>query len=242
MPAIRPEIRWFHSFDLGDGETIEGIKPLHILRQEADLILERDLTGKTVLDIGAWDGFFSFEAERRGAARVVATDHFSWSGDGWADRRGFDYVHQRLGSRIEAIDADIHELPNLNLGQFDIVLFLGVFYHLKDPYVGLETAARMSQDQLVVETATALAREKLPAMRLYAPGELGDDPTNFWAPNIPALKLMLSNFGFRHTAFTTPSRSRHHPLNSKILPPSAEATHRTIAHAWREEKTAPPSD
>ncbi|MCW2361367.1 MULTISPECIES: class I SAM-dependent methyltransferase [Sphingobium] len=229
----RPDITWFHSFDFEDGETISGIKALDILRKEADLIFDEDLTGKSVLDIGAWDGFFSFEAERRGATRVVATDHFIWSGPGWANRSGFDYIHHRLNSRVEAIDADIVDLPGLNLGQFDIVLFLGVFYHLKDPYTGLETAAQMCGDHLIVETATALPREKLPAMRLYAPGELGNDTTNFWAPNIPALKLMLTSFGFGRTSFSALSSSRRHPLNARILPPNADATHRTIAHAWR---------
>lgn len=229
----RPNIRWFHSFDFGDGDIISGIKPLDALRKEADLVFNEDLAGKSVLDIGAWDGFFSFEAERRGAARVVATDHFSWSGPGWANRSGFDYIHQRLSSSVEAIDVDISDLPKLGLGQFDVVLFLGVFYHLKDPYVGLETAAQMTADHLVVETATALPRQTLPAMRLYAPGELGNDSTNFWAPNIPALKLMLRNFGFGRTSFLTPSSSRRHPLNSGVLLPKADATHRVIAHAWR---------
>ena len=58
-------IQWFHSFDLPDGESIKGYKSEAILRREAAAILPDDLTGKSVLDIGAWDGYFSFEAERR---------------------------------------------------------------------------------------------------------------------------------------------------------------------------------
>lgn len=228
----RPDIGWFHSFDLGDGEIIQGIKPLNVLQQEADLIFDRDLSGKTLLDIGAWDGFFSFEAERRGAARVVATDHFCWSGPGWGNRLGFDYIHQRLDSKIEAVDCDLPDISRVGIGQFDIVLFLGVFYHLKDPYTGLEAAAATCREQLVVETAIALPHEKLPAMRLYEPGELGRDTTNFWAPNIPALRLMLSNFGFTRVSFTTTSSSKRHPLNSVVRQAARDATHRVIAHAW----------
>lgn len=231
---MAPNISWFHSFDLGDGEMISGIKPLHVLRSEADLIFDQDLAGASVLDIGAWDGFFSFEAERRGAARVVATDHYCWSGEGWGTREGFDYVHARSNSSVEAIDGDVADLPRLGIGQFDIVLFLGVFYHLPDPYLGLKAAAQMSRDHLVVETATALPRESLPAMRLFAPGELDGDTTNFWAPNLPALELMLRTFGFGRIEFISLQNSRRHPLWSGLLRrPSAAAVHRTIVHAWR---------
>ena len=92
-----------------------------------------DLAGKTVLDIGAWDGYYSFEAERRGASRVVATDHYCWSGDGWGTREGFDLAHRLLGSRVEAIDIDVSEIRPETVGTFDIVLFLGVLYHLPEP-------------------------------------------------------------------------------------------------------------
>lgn len=230
----RPDIRWFHSFDLGDGETIDGIKALDVLLQEADVILGKDLAGKRVLDIGAWDGFFSFEAERRGAAHVVATDHFCWSGPGWGTRQGFDYIHARRQSNVEAIDADVQHLPTIGLESFDLVLFLGVFYHLKDPYSGLEAAAAMCRDHLVIETVTALPREDLPAMRLLASGEINGDPTNFWAPNIPALDLMLRAFGFTRIEFMPSPVSEKHPLDAGPLKrPKRNAMHRTVAHAWR---------
>ena len=230
----RPEIRWFHSFDLGNGDKIEGLKKLEVLKKEADIILGDQVAGKSVLDIGAWDGYFSFESERRGAARVVATDHFCWSGEGWGNRLGFDYIHAKTNSKVEPVDVDVMGLPSTNLGQFDVVLFLGVFYHLKDPYVGLESAAKMCSDHLVVETVTALPREKLPAMRLFESGELGGDPTNFWAPNLAALELMLKSFGFKRIEFVVSPISGKHPLNATPLRrPSASATNRTIVHAWR---------
>jgi tRNA (mo5U34)-methyltransferase len=228
-------IRWFHSFDLGNGEIIDGIKPLDVLMREADAILGPDLTGKTILDIGAWDGFFSFEAERRGASRVVATDHFCWSGQGWGNRQGFDYIRARRNSTVEAVDVDVPNLGSAGLGQFDTVLFLGVMYHLKDPYVGLEAAAAMSRDHIVVETVTAFHAEKLPAIRLFADRELDDDPTNYCAPNPPALELMLRACGFNRIELAASPVSYGNPLSKKWLKRSdPSAVHRTIAHAWRQ--------
>ena len=231
------DIQWFHSFELPDGQIIEGIKPLETLRAEADLFFGESLEGKSVLDIGAWDGFFSFEAERRGASRVLAADHFCWSGPGWGPRAGFDRIHATINSSVESLDIDVLDLSPSTLGQFDIVLFLGVLYHVKDPYVTLETASRMCSDHLVVETVTALPAEPLPAMRLYKPFELGGDPTNFWAPNIPALEVMLDTFGFAKIEAMPSPASPRHPLsrhrNSRMGRLNNSATHRTILHAWR---------
>ena len=64
----------------------------------------------SVLDVGAWDGFFSFEAERRGAARVLAIDSFSWEGDGWGSKAGFELAHEALGSRVESRTIDVLDL------------------------------------------------------------------------------------------------------------------------------------
>lgn len=73
---------WWHSIDLGHGAVTNGVKTVQHLREEQGALrIPENLTGKTVLDIGAWDGYYSFEAERRGAKRVVALDHFVWSVD-----------------------------------------------------------------------------------------------------------------------------------------------------------------
>eukprot|EP01037_Dinobryon_pediforme_P025583 gene25583-27787_t len=235
--ADAKDIRWFHSFELPDGQIRHGIKPIDVQRAEADQFFGDGVQGKSVLDIGAWDGFFSFEAERRGAARVLATDHFCWSGQGWGTRDGFDHMHRTFNSRVESLDVDVLALDPAKLGQFDIVLFLGVLYHVKDPYSCLEAAARMCSDHLVIETVTALPLETIPAMRLYKPGELGGDPTNFWAPNVPALQVMLENFGFSRIE-AVPPRVQKAPWRRVFssLGPSRranEASVRTIIHAWR---------
>jgi len=236
--AVPEHISWFHSFALPGGQMIDGLKTLSTLRAEADVVFADDITGKTVLDIGAWDGYFSFEAENRGAARVLATDHFCWSGPGWGTRDGFDFMHGTLASDVESLDVDVLALDPATLGQFDVVLFLGVLYHVKDPYSCLEAAARMCSGHLIIETAPALPRETLPAMRLYKPGELGGDPTNFWAPNVAALQLMLKAFGFSKVEALASPVSPDNPLRHKTRLPlltrvDNNATHRTIVHAWR---------
>src|SRR5215469_11279321 len=86
-PALSPPAAWFHSHAFPDGEVVAGEKPIGVLEKEAGVVFRHGVAGKSVLDIGAWDGWFSFEAERRGAARVLATDHFCWSGPGWRSRR-----------------------------------------------------------------------------------------------------------------------------------------------------------
>jgi len=237
-PHFAADVRWFHSFDLPDGTRIEGIKPLNILKAEADLLFPESLVGKSVLDIGAWDGFFSYEAERRGAKRVLATDHFCWSGPGWGTRDGFDFIHSVLESHVESQDVDVVDLDPSLMGQFDMVLFLGVLYHVKDPYRCLEVAARMTSDHLVIETVTALAHEELPAMRLYKPGELGNDPTNFWAPNVPALEVMLRTFGFSRIEAIPSPVSPENPLKQSPRlgirsKAQRSASYRTIIHARR---------
>jgi tRNA (mo5U34)-methyltransferase len=72
---------WFHSIDLGGGLVAPGVMPNATLHQIFGEMALPDLHGKSVLDIGAWDGFYSFEAERQGAARVLSLDHYMWSVD-----------------------------------------------------------------------------------------------------------------------------------------------------------------
>ena len=93
---------WFHRIDLGDGVVTPGIDDSP--RKLEGLRIPADLTGKTVLDIGAYDGFFSFAAERRGAARVLATDKVCWNLYGMATKDGFDLAKRALGSRVEEME------------------------------------------------------------------------------------------------------------------------------------------
>src|SRR5262245_24434215 len=76
------KITWWHTIDLGNGIVTPG-GDKHTQARLGDVKMPADLHGQSVLDVGAWDGFFSFEAERRGASRVLATDSHSWGKGGW---------------------------------------------------------------------------------------------------------------------------------------------------------------
>jgi tRNA (mo5U34)-methyltransferase len=189
------QIRWYHTIDLGHGIRTKGVDntPARLHR----IALPRSLEGQTVLDVGAWDGFFSFEAERRGAKRVLATDHFCWSGPGWGSKEGFEFARRALGSRVEDREIDALDLSPETVGTFDVVLFLGVLYHLKDPLGGLERMARVTERLLIVETAVDLLQIGRPAMAFYPGAELNRDPTNWWGPNLACVEQMLRTCGFR---------------------------------------------
>ena len=141
--------------------------------------LPRDLRGRTVLDVGAWDGFFSFECERRGADRVVALDGPAWSEPAWGPG-GFG---TRSGVRARAAGARLarrgrrHRARGRSRrrrsGRFDVVLFLGVLYHLKHPWPVLERVASVCDGLLIVETHADLLDVRRPAMALYPGDELG---------------------------------------------------------------------
>jgi len=222
-------VHWFHSHTFPDWETTQGIKTAEVLGREAEVIFRHSVAGKSVLDIGAWDGFFSFEAERRGAAQVLATDHFCWSGAGWGTKAGFDYAHQRLRSKVETRDADVQDLSPQAVGTFDVVLFLGVLYHVKDPMQCLEHAASVTGEMLVVETCTALDVLPWPVMRYYEGSDLGGDPTNFWAPNRRCLEGMARDLGFKRVEMTG------HPVTKPHwrAPELYWKHNRVFMHAWR---------
>lgn len=88
-------IQWFHTIGLGNGVVTPGLDASEQKLQT--LGMPADLTGKSVLDFCAWNGFLSFAAERRGASRVVAVDHYCWNGEGWGTKTGFDLARAALG-------------------------------------------------------------------------------------------------------------------------------------------------
>ncbi len=187
------KVRWWHSIDLGHGIVTPGRTNLPNKLQYIGL--PEDLTGLSVLDIGAWDGLFSFEAERRGARRVLAVDSFCWNGPGWGTKAGFDLARQVRGSRVEEREIEVVDLSPETVGVFDLVLFLGVLYHLTDPLRALQSVFSVTGDRLILETHVDLLDCAYPAMRFYPRGEL--DPTSFWGPNPDAVEAMLRWVGFR---------------------------------------------
>ena len=202
---------WFHNLDLKGVRTA----PSHFLgdfpsvkwRSFADT-LPADLTGKTVLDIGCNGGFYAMEMKRRGADRVVGIDFDA------------DYLAQaRFAAEIEQLDIEFHELSVYDVGalgeRFDIVFFIGVFYHLRHPLLALDLIhEHVARDLLIFQSM----QRGDPAMPVIAdnyrfwdtepfdkPGfpklhfiekSYADDPTNWWAPNRAASAAMLRSAGF----------------------------------------------
>ena len=145
---------------------------MDILQKQADIYFKKDITGLSVLDIGTWDGFNSFEAKRRGAGRVLATDHFAWSDQCWGDKACFDLAKELLALDIDERVIDLPDISVDTVGQFDVVLFLGVFYHLKNPMEALERLSSICQDTIIVETHLDAWKIKRPAMVFYPNDEL----------------------------------------------------------------------
>ena len=239
LAAQANAIRWYHSIDLGGGVVTKGIDdtPLRLAR----LDLPQSLAGQTVLDIGAWDGFFSFEAERRGASRVVAADYFSWHGDGWGSKAGFELARRTFGSKVEDVDIDVMDLSPERVGQFDVVFFLGVLYHLRHPLLALERIASVTRRLVILETVVDLVGISRPAMAFYPGRELNSDPTNWWAPNVPGLHAMLKDVGFADVRTITPqpsaifraARAVSHAVRGRNTLTEAYRQDRAVVHAMK---------
>jgi tRNA (mo5U34)-methyltransferase len=188
-------IKWWHTIDLGNGIVTPGLDPTPARLPEIQL--PDDLSGLSVLDIGAWDGFFSFEAERRGARRVLATDSFCWGQGGWGTKAGFELARRVRQSKVEDYDIDPLELSPEKIGMFDLVLCLGVLYHMRHPLLTLERVASVTRGRLILQTQVDLAGITRPAIAFYQGSELHNDPTNWCGPNPAAVIAMLRTVGFR---------------------------------------------
>lgn len=187
---------WFHSIDLGGGIVTPGKADIATLKAQADIYFRDSLSGKSVLDIGCWDGFNSFEAKRRGASRVLATDFWAWR-KGWGSKDCFEVARSRLALDIEEQEIDAMDISPETVGSLDIVLFLGVFYHLRNPFLGLEKAASVCKETLVVETHIERTWSSKPKMIFYPTNELNGDGSNWWGPNPPCIMAMLKDLGFK---------------------------------------------
>lgn len=192
-------VAWWHGgMDLGHGViTKGGTNPAVALLPR--LHLPERLDGMSVLDIGTWDGFMAFECERRGAARVTATDSYVWNKKyGGTGKAGFNLAHEAYNSNVIGACYEVLDLDPWHLGTYDLVLFLGVLYHMRHPFLALERAASMVAPGglLIVETHIDMMEDDKPAMRFYPGTELAGDATNWWGPNPACVEAMLRDLGF----------------------------------------------
>lgn len=198
LAALRarvPTVKWYHEIDLGEGLVAPGYAraPERLGR----IRMPADLRGKTVLDVGARDGFFSFEAERRGASRVLATDRLAWAGGPAGSRDGFDLARRILRSRVEDRLIDVADLAPETVGTFDVVLFIDRLHHARNPLLAVEKVLSVTRSHLILETHVDLLNVGRPAAAFYPGRELDNHITNWWGPNPAAVEALLRIAGFK---------------------------------------------
>lgn len=193
------DIKWWHSFNFPELTTNGAdISPAKL----AGLEIPEDLKGQKVLDIGAWDGYFSFVCEKRGA-EVVAVDTTSWQQENFGSwkngtkKAGFEFARETLKSKVVDKEIEILDLTPENVGTFDLVLCLGILYHMEDPWKVIKVVSKLGK-KLIIETHSDGNFLSVPAMIFYPKGLNGDN-SNHWGPNIECLVQMLELEGFKIT-------------------------------------------
>ena len=215
-------VYWHHSIRLLPDVVTNGGKTTAMLEAEHAAILGLvDLADRSVVDVGSWNGYFAFEARKAGASRVVATDSYCWRHPVFRGRETFELARECLGIDVEAREIDPTDLPG-DLTPVDVVLFLGVFYHLIDPIMVLRNIAALATDLLVIETHLDLLTSGRPAMVFYPGATLNNDASNWWGPNPECVVELLATVDFGHVFY------QRHP----------EGADRGIFHAFRSAETA----
>jgi len=219
MPQDPAELRalvnsylWHHQIDLGGGLITPGRDRSAQKLQALEL---PPLAGRTVLDIGAWDGYFSFAAERLGASRVVALDSVIWHN---ISKVPFEIARKLLDSQVEDVELEVLDISPETVGEFDVVFFLGVLYHMRDPMAALEAVASVTKELLVLETLADLTFTRRPAAAFYPGSYIDGDHSNWWGPNAAALVGMVKEFGFKDVRIIKkPNPLKHLYLTARNL-------------------------
>lgn len=203
---------WYHRITLPGGVVTPGWAPINAETYR----IPADLTGKRVLDVGAWDGYWTFEALKRGAVQVIAIDDFSdYMGSLDKSQRKawetFDLCRDALGydsERCQRHEMSAYDLSEDRLGRFDVVFFFGTIYHLRHPLLALDRLSAVCNHEIYVESA--ILDDFSPyrggmgkgypggqmVMEFYPENQLGNNPTNWWAPTLLCLGHMVRAAGF----------------------------------------------
>jgi tRNA (mo5U34)-methyltransferase len=192
---------WHHIIHFPHGIVSPGAyDPRHLF----DRLALPDLRGKRVLDVGTRDGFFAFACEKLGA-EVVAIDHTDPANTGFLASRKI------LGSSVEYVQANVYTLEPDQLGSFDVILFLGVLYHLRHPLLALDRLRALSRGHIYVESlvcdqsiftglqqpqalaAVAPRLVDIPIAQFLPFGRFHPDWTNKWSPNVACLRALVED-------------------------------------------------
>jgi tRNA (mo5U34)-methyltransferase len=195
------KIKWYHRIFINGvmtpGANYELQNSLNILP------LPEDLTGKSVLDIGCWDGYYSFECEKRNAKRVVANDKFMWEKESsfWSKDQGFDFAHKHLNSKVEKVISSVEDLEQKNLGTFDYVLMLCVVCLSKNPVQYIEIAKNLCSGTLILELHVDMLDIPYPAAKYYTGNHGNDEINDYWGMNPLAVQSIMEDLGFTNISY-----------------------------------------
>jgi tRNA (mo5U34)-methyltransferase len=187
-------ITWYQKWEVFDGIFTPGVNPVSEI---CDLMqLPADLSGRRILDIGSANGCMSLECERRGAAEVIGLtplDSSDWGHRQLREAVGATRTHFRLGS--------VYDLNPDVLGHFDTVLFCGVLYHLRYPMLAIDNIRRVATNEVFIETHISgeelgQVNRDVPLWRFYRLGELNGDESNWFGPNVAAVRQAFESAGF----------------------------------------------
>jgi tRNA (mo5U34)-methyltransferase len=208
-PEIAALAPWFHNLHLPDGRQTAPDHPLGDFPAfkwaQVAPYLPNDLTGWTALDIGCNAGFYSFQLAGRGArvTGLEVDEHYLVQAR-WAA--------EKYGLEIELRHGNVYDLAN-GLEQWDLILFMGVLYHLRHPLLALDAVARAVGRLLVLQTLTMPGDERAQApadlslddrerllesgwpMMAFIEQRLAGDETNWWAPNAACVEAMARSAG-----------------------------------------------
>jgi tRNA (mo5U34)-methyltransferase len=183
--------RWYHRMELAPGVVTPGVHDPRAVLQELDALgLPPSAGGLRALDVGCRDGFFAFELERRGAA-VVGLDYAE------PTVTGFSIAAAALGSRVEYRIDNVYDLSPQRHGLFDLILFLGVLYHLRNPVLALDRVRAVARPDAIVFVETQISSHpavsglELPVWEFLPRASLRGDASNKWAPNVAGLTRVL---------------------------------------------------
>jgi len=189
---------WYHQIELAPGIVTPGVHDSADELARLDTLgLPRDCSGLRVLDIGCRDGFFAFEMERRGAREVVGIDYAE------PDITGFSVAAKILASDVQYVVENVYYLDPKKYGTFDLVLFLGVVYHLRHPMLALDHLRSVTKPDglLFVESVIAgddaVSHPDVPLWQFLPRDTLGGDATSKWAPNMAGLKSVIEESRFQ---------------------------------------------
>ena len=206
----------FQSWNVFPGHRTIGPKSVEGALEKLRFPLH--IRGKRVLEIAPWNGFFSFECVRRGAAEVVAL------GPDDPNMTGFNKTRELLEiDNVSYIKESVYNIRNIDIGTFDIVLFLGVIYHLRYPLLALDLIHDVCVDRLYVDCPTIDnygliigsesqknvtrsawgAVQNVPIIYYSQEDEVNArrDPFNWFLPNERALRDFVTSSGFAVDSF-----------------------------------------